>query len=121
VAPTPKTQQRNNHNEFGARANQRLDCRWPRSPCYREGQAFTRVHLPFILFEEKSVMSRPFEPRFPQEVIDRYVVGLESAKQIGFDFGYLQPAAIKKFLLKAGVKLRTPEEEREIEIQRRTK
>lgn len=65
-------------------------------------------------------MSQPFMPENPQKVIDRYIAG-ETAKQIGFDYGYLQAGIIKKFLLKAGVSLRSAEEEREIEIQRRTK
>jgi hypothetical protein len=59
-------------------------------------------------------MSQPFEPKDPQKIIDRYVVGLESAREIALDYGYRQPAAIRKFLLKAGVKMRTRKEAQEI-------
>jgi hypothetical protein len=63
-------------------------------------------------------MSQPFEPKHPQQILDRYVLGLESAKEIALDFGYSQPTAIRNFLLKAGVQLRSREEAQEIVKQR---
>ena len=66
-------------------------------------------------------MSQPFEPKDPQKIIDRYVLGLESAKEIALDYGYPQPNAIRKFLLNAGVKMRSREEAQEIARQRTSK
>ena len=54
---------------------------------------------------------KPISPKNPQEVIDRYLSG-QTAKEIGFDFGYTNGASVLKFLRDAGVQLRNRKENR---------
>ena len=65
-------------------------------------------------------MTQAFEPKNPARIIERYLQG-ESAREIALDFGYTQQNAIRKFLVNAGVKMRSREEAQEIARQRRMK
>jgi hypothetical protein len=56
---------------------------------------------------------RPITPKDPQEVINRYLSG-QTAKEIGFDFGYTDSAAVLKFLRDAGVQIRNRKENQEL-------
>jgi len=56
---------------------------------------------------------KPISPKNPQELIDRYLSG-QTAKEIGFDFGYTNGASVLKFLRDAGVQIRNREENRKL-------